>query len=167
MHYYRWKALSLQETQTYPVDYKDFYEPYVIVATEHFVPYDERFRGYGLNKCIHLKALSKLRDLRFHVLSNHFIVADTHARSTAHANTYGSGSGFRKYVIYEIYDACIAELNRGIRPCISGNTAALLGSPDTSSRSTVKPSKLLKDFVSSVQSKTLLQPAMSAVFGKD
>ncbi|CAM9225458.1 unnamed protein product, partial [Ectocarpus fasciculatus] len=77
--YSRWEDMSFQEPQTYPVQYKDFYEPYVVMATQLFVPYDERFRGYGLNKCIHLKALSKLRDLRFHVLSGHFAIADTHA----------------------------------------------------------------------------------------
>lgn len=157
---YRWEDMSFQEPQTYPVQYKDFYEPYVVMATQLFVPYDERFRGYGLNKCIHLKALSKLRDLRFHVLSGHFAIADTHARSSAHENTYGNGSGFRKYVIYEIYDKCIAELNIGIGPRVSNNTALLLDSPASPSRVAVEPSKLFKKMVSFVETKKLLEPTL-------
>lgn len=36
--------------QGYQVSYSDFYEPYVVAAKSRIPHYDERFRGYGMNK---------------------------------------------------------------------------------------------------------------------
>ena len=103
---------------SYPVLFQDFYEPYVIMSCEHFVPYDERFRGYGLNKCIHLKALAS-RGCTFHVIPTHFVVAGFHERSVAHSQTYGSESGYRKFVVAAMYDLACKELSQGKIPLMS------------------------------------------------
>lgn len=124
---FRWIEESSSQSVSYPVEYIEFYEPYVIMSTAHFLPYDERFRGYGLNKCIHLRALSMLKNVEFNVLKDHFVIANTHDRSEAHSDTYGKESGFRKYVVYEIYERCIREMSSGSDlPKVSALTAALL-----------------------------------------
>jgi len=45
---------SLHGIDAYSIQYEDYFEPYVL-ALRYLVPaYDERFRGYGLNKISHL-----------------------------------------------------------------------------------------------------------------
>lgn len=41
-------------SSTYKVDYAEYYEPYVVACRRQVPLYDERFRGYGLNKISHL-----------------------------------------------------------------------------------------------------------------
>jgi hypothetical protein len=125
---YRWLAAGpgSEASPTYPVQYQEYYEPYVIMAAGLFLPYDERFRGYGLNKCVHLRALSHLRQLTFSVLAGQYAIADSHERSAAHSDTYGSDSGYRKYVLSEMYDTAVAEMGRGEAPRVSNNTSAML-----------------------------------------
>ena len=131
----------------------------MVLAREHFLPYDERFRGYGMNKCIHLRALAKhhrqgqgqgqgqgknSEEGRFRVLVGHCVVADCHDRSTAHALTYGCDSGYRKHVVAALYRCAAAEQdgNRSSRchsqgrvcPPISRSTAALLPKDTVGSR---------------------------------
>ena len=53
---HRWtELLDEVEAVTYPARYTERYEPYIIVPRDSFVPYDERFRGYGLNKVVQLR----------------------------------------------------------------------------------------------------------------
>lgn len=126
----RWKADTSSDGWSYPVQYQEFYEPYIIVAASQFLPYDERFRGYGLNKCIHLRAMCKLMNVKFNVLREHFVVADLHDRSEAHHATYGEESGFRKYVVSELYEACVREMeSASAAPKVSICTEALLLAP--------------------------------------
>ena len=42
----------------YPIKFKSGYEPYVLVSRKHMPWYDERFRGYGWDKVIHLPFLA-------------------------------------------------------------------------------------------------------------
>jgi hypothetical protein len=100
---------------------------------------DERFRGYGMNKCIHLRALAKRGD-RFHVVGGHFCLADAHEKSVAHKLTYGKGSGYRKHIIAALYRRAAEEQQLGKVPVhISLRTASLFSD---SKKNTKKMSQL-------------------------
>ena len=87
---------------TYSVKYEEYYEPYVIISQKIFVPYDERFRGYGMNKCIQLKELS-MNNVKFRVIKQHFLIASQHEYSTSYKQTYSKNSKFRRFVIAKLY----------------------------------------------------------------
>jgi hypothetical protein len=72
----------LESERGYDVHYKDFYEPYVVAARANVPRYDERFRGYGLNKVSHLYAVAAA-GATFHVWPAHFVVAEEHAKSAS------------------------------------------------------------------------------------
>jgi hypothetical protein len=61
----------------YAVQWRRAYEPYVIVSREKFLPYDERYRGYTLNKIVQLEWMAS-RGATFHVLPRYFVVEERH-----------------------------------------------------------------------------------------
>lgn len=117
------EGMSLSDT--YEVPYSEYFEPYVIMASERFIPYDERFRGYGLNKCIHLRSLARRGDT-FHVVVGHFAVASSHDKSAAHAQTYGPSAGYRKHVVAGLYRQAARDQQRRLPAMVSQRTAKLL-----------------------------------------
>ena len=74
-------------TSAYEVSYQECYEPYVIGHRALFPRYDERFRGYGMNKIQHLYACH-CRGLRFVVEPLVFVVAAEHTRSESWRKMY-------------------------------------------------------------------------------
>ncbi|CAE7516044.1 Large2 [Symbiodinium sp. KB8] len=66
----------------YLIHYEEHFEPYVVVPRQSAPAYDERFRGYGLNKISHLYELSQ-RGFRFRTCAHPeaFVVAAKHPKS--------------------------------------------------------------------------------------
>jgi len=60
--------------------------------------YDERFRGYGLNKVSHLYACAAA-GLRFTVLPGVFVVAGQHPKSAAWAATFGQQAAVQQRML--------------------------------------------------------------------
>lgn len=98
-----------EQPYSYPITYHNYYEPYVILSSQRFIPYDERFRGYGMNKCIHLKGLHT-HGATFHVITKYFVLAYTHERSLSHQVTYHLNSKLRRYIIAKLYQIACKEL---------------------------------------------------------
>jgi len=73
----------------YEVAYEENFEPYIIASRKWLPAYDERFRGYGLNKVSHLYAVAT-QGARFLVLPNHFVAAHEHAKSSSWQSIYGA-----------------------------------------------------------------------------
>jgi hypothetical protein len=81
----------------YKVNYEEYFEPYVVMASLDVPVYDERFQGYGLNKVSHLASVvaAKSKACRddcfyFFVLPGVFLVAPVHERSKSWSTRYGS-----------------------------------------------------------------------------
>jgi len=78
-----------QASEPYRVEYEECYEPYVVAARAHVPKYDERFRGYGMNKIVHIFHLHAL-GTAFFVLPQHFVAAEPHPKSVSWETTYSS-----------------------------------------------------------------------------
>eukprot|EP00928_Gymnodinium_smaydae_P001212 TRINITY_DN10452_c0_g1_i1.p1 TRINITY_DN10452_c0_g1~~TRINITY_DN10452_c0_g1_i1.p1 ORF type:complete len:1741 (+),score=335.54 TRINITY_DN10452_c0_g1_i1:88-5310(+) len=76
--------LEAHAVDAYGVDYEEHFEPYVVVARELVPAYDERFRGYGLNKISHLYDMAS-RGFSFCVIDGQdaFVAAVEHPRSAS------------------------------------------------------------------------------------
>ncbi|ETO17545.1 hypothetical protein RFI_19779 [Reticulomyxa filosa] len=72
---------SEYKSEYYAVEYDKNYEPYIITKRKGLRKYDERFRGYGLNKVIHIKMLAKLDFFRFFVYGNGFVISKEHNKT--------------------------------------------------------------------------------------
>lgn len=109
--------------ETYEVEYARDYEPYVLVSSQHFLAYDERFRGYGQNKAIQIKWLSATRNSTFHVLPGHFVAADHHPNTKISDKVMMTST--RSAMMRMYYRAC-KEMDMGKKPMVSSTNAALL-----------------------------------------
>ena len=76
-----------REITPYNISYQDHYEPYVVMHRQHVPAYDERFRGYGMNKVAHLFHCHSL-GVQFAVIPFHFVCAREHAKSRDWLATY-------------------------------------------------------------------------------
>jgi len=75
----------------YEVAYEESYEPYVVASKRWLPAYDERFRGYGLNKVSHLYAVAA-QGARFLVMPSHFVAAHEHPKSSSWQTIYGQNA---------------------------------------------------------------------------
>lgn len=88
-----------------------FYEPYIIGSRSTLPRYDERFRGYGMNKISHLFSVAA-DGHRFIVLPEVFIAAREHPRSPSWKKMFGSQSNVLHRVrIAYIFDQFKHEYN--------------------------------------------------------
>ncbi|GMH71926.1 hypothetical protein TrRE_jg1608, partial [Triparma retinervis] len=70
----------------YEIQYEDCFEPYIVAKREGLERYDERFRGYGLNKVSHLMACSK--SFNFLCASNAYVLAPEMKKSDSWDKMY-------------------------------------------------------------------------------
>jgi len=80
---------------SFSVNYSEGYEPYVLAARKLLPRYDERFRGYGMNKIsffFHLNALN----FSFVVLPHFFVTAVEHKPSESYEKTFGKQSSVER-----------------------------------------------------------------------
>lgn len=90
------------------------------MAKSAWVPYDERFRGYGLNKCVQLQWFAEHKRT-FHVQPGHFLVEDKHPNSKLVGR-----AGKTAHLIMVAYRAVRQEMSAGKLPLVSRNTSQLL-----------------------------------------
>jgi len=76
----------VKATAPFQVQYEHCYEPYVIMRKDQVPEYDERFRGYGMNKISHLMQVSTNTD--FHVLPNVYVMSIRHEKSVDWKKTF-------------------------------------------------------------------------------
>jgi hypothetical protein len=85
------KGATKASMGAYEVQFAEHYEPYVVMAREAVPLYDERFRGYGMNKISHLYAVAS-QGTRFKVLPAQFVIAREHAKSNSWKQTFGTSA---------------------------------------------------------------------------
>jgi hypothetical protein len=108
--------------RTYRVQALEGYEPYVIVSRDLFVPYDERFRGYGKNKIVQLRWMAS-RGAQWHVLPGHFVLEEYHKITPTY--NFIKSSPKRLQRMQDLYDSCVADMKKGKSPRVSHTTVQL------------------------------------------
>ncbi|KAG2487167.1 hypothetical protein HYH03_014149 [Edaphochlamys debaryana] len=74
-----------------PLQYHEYFEPYGIVRRDQVPLYDERFRGYGLNKVQQAYGMAAA-GYEFRLLTDHFCVTVPHARSPSFKAAFGTAA---------------------------------------------------------------------------
>merc|ERR1712166_1303873 len=87
-------ARWMKAKHAYTVDYRNCYEPYLVMSRIRCPRYDERFRGYGMNKISHIFEVAQAAP-RFVVLPEVFVTAHEHKKSEAWEQGFG-GKGERR-----------------------------------------------------------------------
>eukprot|EP00850_Spirogloea_muscicola_P021316 SM000244S08551 [mRNA] locus=s244:58262:65729:- [translate_table: standard] len=143
------KFLDQSTSVPYMVQYREYFEPYVLCSRKAVPLYDPRFRGYGMNKIAHLYECA-VKGMQFVVLREHFFVAAPHAKSSAWDRTFGqSKDPFQKLRIQGLYRHFKAALpplqplsfngtpsrtRTDIKGCTAATTPRLFNQQDSCSR---------------------------------
>jgi len=81
------RFFTTSETEEcYAIQYEDCFEPYIVARKDSLPRYDERFRGYGLNKVSHLMACSK--SFNFVCSSNSYVLSPEMKKSDSWDKMY-------------------------------------------------------------------------------
>ncbi|CAM9786078.1 unnamed protein product, partial [Pylaiella littoralis] len=144
--FHRWAASATDESAgalAYSVPFESCFEPYVVVDKAATPMYDERFRGYGMNKesrVAHLLSLASgspgtdatkpaVKSAEFIVLRKGCVFALPHARSPGWDETYGPhGDPLRRYQIKALWSKFQGETIDGLLPVVCSSTAAIAAS---------------------------------------
>jgi len=128
--YSQWWAAASHSP--YMVEFQEYFEPYVIMAARHVPLYDERFRGYGMNKISHLNAVAEqlARNTKgaaqFLVMPGHFVIAEEHEKSDSWEQAFGdSKDPLRKFMLRALYGLSRESIKRGETAPVSSTTKAL------------------------------------------
>jgi glycosyltransferase-like protein LARGE len=127
----RWFRESKNHSDGYEVQYKSFYEPYVVVQKNAIPLYDERFTGYGMNKISHIAAMIATKSYEsFWVLTNAFLVAEEHPKSQAWQAVYGKQecSEWERFALKARFRRFCGDLCESYEPALSSATSSLLNS---------------------------------------
>jgi len=102
------------EGEEYRVGYSLGFEPYVVARRAEVPAYDARFRGYGLNKVVHLYRMATVSKFDFVVAcSGHFVMAAEHEASADYRKTYGpSCDPLQAARIQALFDVAIEDMDR-------------------------------------------------------
>mmetsp|Transcript_25727 Transcript_25727/g.59478 ORF Transcript_25727/g.59478 Transcript_25727/m.59478 type:complete len:538 (-) Transcript_25727:98-1711(-) len=76
--------VDMHGVDAYHVKYADGFEPFIVAARESIPAYDERFKGYGMNKIAHTFDMA-YQGFNFFVVDHHdaFLIAKWHPRSAS------------------------------------------------------------------------------------
>ncbi|GIM05697.1 hypothetical protein Vretimale_10130 [Volvox reticuliferus] len=92
------------------VPYHEYFEPYGIVRRDQVPLYDERFRGYGLNKVQHVYHMWAA-GFQFRVLIKHFCVTVPHTRSLSYRAVFGTAADPRQRLrVEQLYEQFKQEM---------------------------------------------------------
>jgi glycosyltransferase-like protein LARGE len=119
--YTKWFSTGSKKgvSNAYRVEYSESYEPYVVMARKSVPMYDERFRGYGMNKISHLYAVAS-QGTCFKVLPSQFVIAREHAKSTSWVQTFGtSADPVQKVRVALLYRRFKQDVDRAQRQHLS------------------------------------------------
>jgi len=81
----------LSSVASYPIRYRDGFEPYVVVARRYVPWYDERFRGYGRDKITHLAHMCNGLGVSLRVHPSSFVVHAPHPKAPTYRATKKMG----------------------------------------------------------------------------
>jgi len=114
----RW--LELDNAEAYQAPHVNGFEPYVVVKRNSLsLPrYDDRFRGYGLNKVVHCVAMARAGySFKVAPWSETLVVAHEHAYSDAYETTYGAHKDpLQALRVQALYNVALRELEPHMHP---------------------------------------------------
>lgn len=77
--------------EAYNIEYLKGFEPYIMISRRYVPWYDERFRGYGRDKIVHLTHLAEQLEIKMRVHRSGFVIHSPHAKSSTFKTTKETG----------------------------------------------------------------------------